>query len=93
MTTQEPCGNENCDSCYPTPRFKVSIERVQRIFYERTIKAKDAEEALHIVEQGTAWPTSYDDRGDEILEIKEPVVTVEDPPEFPDRCWNAPDRR
>lgn len=74
--TREPCGNEDCDKCYPLPRFKISTERVQRLFYERTIKAATAEEALRTYNEGTAWPSSYDDRGGEVLERKEPVVSV-----------------
>ena len=71
-----PCGNEDCDACYPLPRFKISTERVQRLFYERTIKAKDEIEALRIYEEGTAWPSSYDDRYGEILEQKAPSVEI-----------------
>lgn len=37
---REPCGNDDCDRCYPLPRFKVSTERVQQLFHERT-KAVD----------------------------------------------------
>jgi hypothetical protein len=76
---RDPCGNEDCDKCNPLPRFKVSTERVQRLFYEREIKAKDEAEALRIYNEGTAWPTQYDDRYGEILEEHAPVITVEEP--------------
>lgn len=94
MTTSDPCGNEDCDKCYPLSRFKVSIERVQRIFYERTVKAATAEEALAIVNEGTAWPSSYDDRGGEVLEQHDPVISlVELEPNVKKlhRCWNDPE--
>lgn len=76
---REPCGNGDCDRCYPLPRFKISTERVQRLFYERTIKAATPEEALRIYNEGTAWPSSYDDRHGEVLEEHEPVIIVEEP--------------
>ena len=80
MTTKiDPCGNEDCDKCYPLPRFKITTERVQRLFYERTIKAASEAEALAIYAEGTAWPSSYDDRSGEVLEQKDPVVTIEEP--------------
>ena len=72
---KKPCGNEDCDKCYPLPRFKISTERVQRLFYEREIKAATEEEALRIYHEGTAWPSQYDDRYDAVLEKKAPVVT------------------
>jgi hypothetical protein len=75
----DPCGNEDCDKCYPLPRFKISTERVQRLFYERTIKAANEAEALAIYAEGTAWPSSYDDRSGEVLEQKDPIVTIEEP--------------
>jgi hypothetical protein len=81
----EPCANEDCDKCYPLPRFKISTERVQRIRYERKIKAKDEAEAIRIYNEGTQWPSSYDDRYGEILEQHEPVVTVVPPLDEPMR--------
>lgn len=75
----EPCEPEGalfryCDVCNPIPRFEVIEERVQRLFYERTIKATTEAEALAIFAQGTAWPSSYDERGGEVLERHEPSV-------------------
>lgn len=72
----EPCGNEECDKCNPLPRYKVSTERVQRLFHERTFKAATPEEALRLYNEGSAWPASYDDRGGEIIEEHAPVVTL-----------------
>lgn len=96
VSTREPCGNEDCDKCYPLPRFKISTERVQRLFYERTIKAATPEEALRIYNEGTAWPSSYDDRDGEVLEEKGPIIWVV-PPDTNDptraqwlelNCWH-----
>lgn len=70
-----PCDNEECDACYPEPRFLISTERVQRLWYERTIKAATADEALRIYEDGTAWPSQYDDRYGEIVEQPAPTIT------------------
>lgn len=80
---KEPCGNEECDLCNPLPRYKVSTERVQRLFHERTIKAATPEDALRIYNEGTAWPSSYDDRSGEILEKHPTVVALEEPLEEP----------
>lgn len=71
-----PCGNDDCDKCYPLPRWKVSVERVARVFNEREFKAATPEEALAEYEKGTTWPASYDDRRESILEEHAPVVTL-----------------
>jgi hypothetical protein len=76
-----PCGNEECDKCNPLPRFKIVTERVQRLFYTREIKAKDEADALRIYNEGTEWPSSYDDHYGEIIERHDPVITVEPPRE------------
>lgn len=68
------CSNEECDLCHPAKRFKISTERVQRIWHEREIKAATLEDAMRIYNEGTAWPSSYDDRHGEILEEHDPVV-------------------
>ena len=73
MTTKEPCGNEECDACYPLPRWKVSTVTVRRIKHEREVKAATPEEAVKIYEQGTEWPSSYDEHTLETLET-EPTV-------------------
>lgn len=75
----EPCGNEDCDKCYPIPRFVVSTERVARLRHERTIKATSVEEALRIYREGTAWPSSYDDRELAVLEESATVVAIAEP--------------
>lgn len=79
-----PCGNEDCDKCYPLPRFVVSTERVARLRHERTIKATTAEEALRIYREGTAWPSSYDDRELAVLEQGDTVVALVEPRRFDD---------
>lgn len=70
-----PCGNEDCDKCDPKPRWRIREHRIQHITYAREIKAATAEDALKIFEQGTAWPTSYDDDYGEIVQQDNPVIT------------------
>ena len=70
-----PCGNDDCDKCNPKPRWRITEHRVQHITYEREIKAATAEEALKIFDEGTAWPSSYDDCYGEIVQQDEPVLT------------------
>lgn len=79
MIVAKPCNNEDCDLCYPIPRFKIVVERVQRLYHTRTIKAATPEAALRAYHEGTEWPSSYDDRSGEVLEEHAPVVTVEEP--------------
>jgi len=76
---REPCGNDDCDRCYPLPRFKIGVERVVRVVYERTIKAATEAEARAIFAQGTAWPQSYDERHVETIEEKPAVVEIVPP--------------
>lgn len=74
------CTNKDCDKCDPRPRWKVSQHRVQHITYTREIKASSQEEAQRIFEQGTAWPSSYDDHyGD--VESEDDVVVEQLPPD------------
>lgn len=78
MTTPEPlakpCGNDDCDKCDPRPRWRITEHRVQHITYTREIKAATAEEAMKIFDEGTAWPSSYDDRYGKIVQKDEPVI-------------------
>lgn len=69
-----PCGNDDCDKCDPKPRWRIRARRIQHITYEREIKAATAEEALKIFDEGTAWPTSYDDRYGDVVQQDEPVI-------------------
>lgn len=71
----EPCGNDDCDKCDPKPRWRITEHRIQHITYTREIKAATAEEAMQIFNNGTAWPSSYDDHYGEIVQQDEPVVT------------------
>lgn len=77
----EPCGNEDCDKCNPIPRFIVSTERVARLKHSRDIKAVTPEEARRIYDEGTAWPSSYDDRELAVLEQGDTVVELAEPRE------------
>ncbi len=72
---KEPCGNEQCDACYPLPRWKVQVVTVRRIAHEREIKAATAEDALREYAGGTAWPSSYDEHTLETLDKQEPTAT------------------
>lgn len=72
---QKPCENPDCDACHPAPRWKVATTTVRRIVHERALKAATAEEVLREYEEGTAWPSSYDERTVEVLEQGTPVVT------------------
>lgn len=35
--SKEPCGNKDCDACYPLPRWTVRRVTVRRIAHEREI--------------------------------------------------------
>lgn len=86
-----PCENENCDACYPIPHWRVSEHRVQHVTHTREIKAATSEEALAIYNQGTAWPSSYDDRHGKIIQL-DPIVVekIEDERILPAdwQCWH-----
>lgn len=68
------CSNDDCDACHPLPRWKVTRITVRRIAHEREIKAATPEEALAIYDEGTAWPSSYDEHTLETLERHEPTA-------------------
>lgn len=78
----QPCGNEDCDKCYPLPRWKIQKHRIQHITYAREIKAATLEEALLLFAAGTAWPRSYDDHYGEIVEEDEAVAEQLPPNEY-----------
>lgn len=67
--------------------YRISQRRVQVITYVREVEADSAEAALVLVAEGTAWPSSYDDRGGEILEKDDPVVTLLGPSEEAYNAW------
>lgn len=71
----EPCLNEECDRCYPQTRFVVRTDSIRRTRHERVIKAATAEEALAIYNEGTEWPSSYDEQTIEIVEDPPQVLT------------------
>lgn len=89
--SNDPCGNEDCDLCYPLPRFTVSTESVQRLLHRREIKAKDPEAALAIYAQGTAWPASYDESLLEVISEQPPKVELfeRDPRSTLTPGWNC----
>ncbi len=51
----------HCPACCPIRLFEVKQQRVIRVTYKRQIWARDAEQAVAVAEQGTAWPQSYDE--------------------------------
>jgi len=89
-----PCGNKDCDRCYPLPRWKISEHRIQHLTYTRKIKAASAEEAMRIFEAGTAWPSSYDDDYGEVVQQDEPVVELLPPDDYhlTECCYDLSDR-
>jgi hypothetical protein len=42
--------------------YEVTVPRVQRVVYKRTVVANSPEEAIVLARQPTAWPQSYDER-------------------------------
>jgi hypothetical protein len=77
-----PCGNEDCDKCDPRPRWKISRHRLQHLTYTREIKAATAEEAMQIFEEGTAWPSQYDDNYGAVVQLDVPVTEKLPPDEY-----------
>lgn len=51
----------HCPSCGTLRLFEVKQPRVIRAIYSRQIWARSESEALALAEQGTAWPSSYDE--------------------------------
>ena len=93
---EEPCGNEDeCDRCYPLPRWKIRKHRIQHITYTREIKAATQEEAMRLFEEGTPWPTSYDDDYGEIIQQDEAMAEQLPPSEYhlEDCCYHDLDSR
>jgi hypothetical protein len=41
--------------------FKIQQSRLVRALYKREVWARDAAHAIQLAEQGTAWPSSYDE--------------------------------
>jgi uncharacterized Zn finger protein (UPF0148 family) len=56
----------HCPACGTIRLFKVEQPRVIRATYERKVWARNAEQAIQVAEQGTAWPASYDERRDAV---------------------------
>jgi hypothetical protein len=77
-----PCGNEDCDKCDPRPRWKISRHRLQHLTYTREIKAVTAEAAMQIFEEGTEWPSQYDDNYGAVVQLDAPVTEKLPPDEY-----------
>jgi hypothetical protein len=58
---EDPCGNKECDLCYPMPRWKASRVVVLRREYFGEIKAPTLEEARARVDE--LWSGSYAQTG------------------------------
>lgn len=76
----EPCGDEDCDNCYPGNRYYVQTDSVRRVRHRLLIKATSPEAALaeyHRLNSadGPSHPTSYDEHDLAVLEIS-PTVAV-----------------
>jgi hypothetical protein len=70
-----PCGNEDCARCYPHQRwFRVHTDSVERRRHEQKIRAASAEAARAKYDEGTAWPSDYDTRTIETIELSETHV-------------------
>jgi hypothetical protein len=83
----EPCGNEECDRCYPQQRFVLRQDSVRRVRYEVTVKAASMEEALEMLADGScqgAEPTSYNEHDLAVLS-EEPGVALTHEEAYPDR--------
>jgi hypothetical protein len=61
---------------------------VRRV-HEREIKAATAEEALRIYNEGTAWPSSYDEHDEKLVEQFGSTVTQLDRRPEDQRGWLA----
>jgi len=87
VSKRKPCDNKNCDKCHPEPRWKITEHRIQHITYTREIKAPTSDDALRIFEQGTAWPSSYDDDYGAIVQQDQPEISKLPPnPYFLEDC-------
>lgn len=69
-----PCGNEECDKCYPLPRWKVSQHRIEHVTHVREIKAASQKEALAMFARGSGPGAYLNDRSGEIVQLDEPIV-------------------
>lgn len=59
--------------------FKVTVPRRKIVRYEREVWADNEAQAVEIVNLGTAWPQSYDELTDEVIDGDPVVVEVTDP--------------
>jgi hypothetical protein len=82
-TTREPCGNEDCDLCYPVPRWKATRVIIWRKTHHGEVKAATVEEARSLVTDD-AWKAgtiSY-----EVVERQSPLI---EPLDAESLAWHA----
>jgi hypothetical protein len=81
-TTREPCGNKDCDLCYPLPRWNATRVTILRQTHFGEVKAATVEEAQQLA-NGSAWRASY---SQEIVERQSPSIEPLDPESL---AWHA----
>lgn len=59
--------------------FRVSIPRRKVVTYERLVWAADEAGAIALVNEGTAWPQSYDESATEVIDEDPVVIEITDP--------------
>jgi hypothetical protein len=69
-TTRDPCGNKDCDLCYPLPRWKATHVILLRRTYFGEVKAATVEEAQALAADH-AWKTSH---SQEVVEDQSPLI-------------------
>jgi len=81
-TTREPCGNEDCDLCYPLPRWHATRVILLRRTNFGEVKAATVEEA-QVLAADQAWRTSY---SQEVVECQSPLI---EPLDAESQAWHA----
>lgn len=69
--------------------FKVTIPRRKVVRYEREVWAVDEAHAVAIVNEGTAWPQSYDEVVDEVVDGEPSTTEITDPETL--KLWRTED--
>lgn len=70
QTVRDPCGNEDCDLCYPLPRWKARRVIILRQTHFGEVKAATVEEARRVAAD-RAWKTSC---SQEVVECQSPLI-------------------
>lgn len=84
---KDPCGNDECDKCYPQQRYVLRQDSVRRVRYQVIVKAESPEAALAMLADGScqgAEPTSYNEHDLEVLS-REPGIALTHVEAYPDR--------